>query len=81
MRNTRVLLGAATFVLAIAGAISTMGTSRNLAAKVFTVGQRVCTAFTTTCNVGFAKTCTTGTALHRIVWTAASNCINKFKRP
>ncbi|PSL48207.1 hypothetical protein CLV51_1021071 [Chitinophaga niastensis] len=75
MINTRILLGATTFVLAIAGAISTMGSNRNINGRVLTVNKIVCTLISVNCGFNNLKPiCTTGTALHRTVWTVNSTC-------
>ncbi|PSL48209.1 hypothetical protein CLV51_1021073 [Chitinophaga niastensis] len=74
MTTPRILMGATTFILAIAGAISTMGSNRNKSAKVLTTNGIVCTLFSTPC-FGIGRVCTAGGPLHRIVWTINSNCI------
>jgi hypothetical protein len=75
MKHSRILLGATTFVLGIAGAISTMGSNKFVAnSKVFTT-KGTCVLWTTACTTGNIK-CTTGTAAHRTVYTSTTNCLH-----
>ncbi|PSL48208.1 hypothetical protein CLV51_1021072 [Chitinophaga niastensis] len=82
MINSRILLGAATFILAIAGAISTMGSNRNINGRVLTVNKIVCTLINCNCGINvIGPLCTTMTALHRTIWTLNSNCqVHKLYR-
>ncbi|MBS0032046.1 hypothetical protein ACTJJ0_33070 [Chitinophaga sp. 22321] len=81
MRNTRILLGATTLILAVAGAISTMASSRVKNAKILTTvgASKICVLFTSPCPVGQTVKCTT--AGGKTVWTIASNCVRPFLRP
>jgi hypothetical protein len=84
MRNTKVILGALTLMLGLAGAISTMATSnvvKNAKIIVTTIGGGTkCTLITSPCLAGNAATCRTGGL--KTVFTLISGCgHNVFKRP
>ncbi|SEW43076.1 hypothetical protein [Chitinophaga arvensicola] len=85
MKNTKLILGALTIVLGIAGAVSSAAASRAVTfgrVLVTTVGGgTICTKITAPCAHGSSLTCKTASLTHRIVWTINSNCkINKYKR-
>jgi hypothetical protein len=80
MRNSNIVLGAATFILGVAGAITSIGANRLEQARVWTVNKVVCTIFTTPC-LHTSGVCTTATNLHRTVFTLNSTtCKNIHPR-
>jgi len=85
MRNTRLILGAITLVIGLAGAVSNAVASRvGTLAKVLvtTVGKRhqTCVTIAAPCVQGTTATCRTQGASARTVWTINSHCSNVFLR-
>ncbi|MEC5143920.1 DUF6520 family protein [Chitinophaga sp. 212800010-3] len=82
MRHTKLLLGAVTLTLGIAGAFATMASNvRNIKAKVFTTLKVGCITVTTPCIAGSDLTCRTATGVPaQTVFTIASACNVKFIR-
>jgi hypothetical protein len=81
MRNSNIILGAAAFVLGVAGAINSIGANRFVSdSRVLTANGFVCTLFTCLCGSVWGI-CTTGTISHRTVYTINStNCVNIHPR-
>jgi hypothetical protein len=76
MRNSNIVLGTTAFVLGILGAVSSIGAKHIGLYRVWTVNKVICTLFTSVICGNTIGICTTGTVLHRTVFTLNStNCI------
>jgi hypothetical protein len=81
MSNSNIAFGATAFILGIVGAVSSMGAKQITTYRVFTVNKVICTLITTVICGNEFGICTTGTVLHRTVFTLNStNCVNVAPR-
>lgn len=82
MRNSKIILGALTLVLGIAGAVSTMATTRVATlAHVWatTIGHTLtCLTISTPCTLGNLALCKTAQGTQ--VYTIGSECVTPFRK-